>query len=158
VLALLVIFPSLPSAVIRYELLNYQGGKFYLFDNGDNVRSIVAGGNIDYDAGETSFNLIIRACDQGIPSNCAEADFNISIVDVNDNSPVIYNTLALSASAELLLDDSVGVLAGVNGRIVMSLSATDRDSQTGFGRILFEKVTEQFDDQFMYARYRDSDH
>ncbi|CAH3873347.1 unnamed protein product [Pieris brassicae] len=42
---------------------------------------------LDYDTGKTNYNLVVVACDQGVPCLCNAAYIKIGILDVNDNTP-----------------------------------------------------------------------
>ncbi|VEN39451.1 unnamed protein product [Callosobruchus maculatus] len=43
--------------------------------------------SLDYDEGSTEYNLVIRACDRGLPSLCSLTNFLVVLHDENDNYP-----------------------------------------------------------------------
>ena len=75
--------------------------------------------NLDYDSGIRMNNCSVRASDKGSPSLSATAKISVKIIDVNDNSPVIYNPqININVSREV----QIGTI------ILNTIPASDMDS------------------------------
>ncbi|XP_012943596.1 protocadherin Fat 4 [Aplysia californica] len=61
--------------------------KFTLTQNGNEAEVRLAQ-TLDFDAGDTSFTLQIRASDNGVPVRTALTTVTVTVDDVNDNSPL----------------------------------------------------------------------
>ena len=61
--------------------------------------------------------LTVTACDQGTPQLCNTTDITVSVMDINDNAPVVVGETDFTVSEDAQLDDQVGCV-----------SATDADS------------------------------
>ncbi|CAH1987791.1 unnamed protein product [Acanthoscelides obtectus] len=72
---------------------------------------------LDYDKGPTEYNLVIRACDRGVPSLCTLTNFLVVLHDENDN----YPTFPVSEYLEFVGENEQ------IGTVVFTSHATDLD-------------------------------
>ena len=102
-------------------------------------------GNIDYEAGFSSYQFNVRVYDNGKPSLSAETSFQLNVIDINDHAPV-FRDLPVAAVAvsehssagfDVVSFTVFDVDSEINGRFVLSLGG-------GFDDAYAELVNEYF--------------
>ncbi|KAJ8985393.1 hypothetical protein NQ317_007551 [Molorchus minor] len=74
-----------PNADINYDITSGNDKGHFRIDA--NTGTLYVNRSLDYDQGNTDYNIVIRACDKGIPSLCTLNAFLIMLQDENDNEP-----------------------------------------------------------------------
>ncbi|KAG1931272.1 protocadherin alpha-3-like [Pimephales promelas] len=106
---------------IEYSLGDNLDGKIHdLFKLDKNTGELQVKGNIDFEETDV-FKLDVQASDKGQPPLITEAELNIKVTDVNDNSPEIEITSLSSVISE-----------NANpGTAIALISVSDKDSDSG---------------------------
>uniref|UniRef100_A0A0N5A3B1 Cadherin domain-containing protein n=1 Tax=Parastrongyloides trichosuri TaxID=131310 RepID=A0A0N5A3B1_PARTI len=111
--------------------LNEQSNYFVIDGNTGEINSTKS---FDFEDEVTRFELKILGCLVSKPGLCGEADVLVSIVDMNDNSPIfnqeIYNLtvpMDLSAGSEIITLSAKDIDSGKNGQISYKLILNDTD-------------------------------
>lgn len=102
------------NGVVRYAIV--QGNTFNSFSLNATSGQLRVSANIDREVIDRFF-LVVRAYDLGFPSLSATATVNVTVIDVNDNSPV-FNP----SSYMVTVRESIAV-----GSVLVTVSATDKD-------------------------------
>jgi hypothetical protein len=89
-------------------------------------------GTFDFES-QSFYSLLVQATDLGTPPQSSTVRVNITIIDVNDNPPVLLNTTVISRVAR---DVNAGAL-------IAQFSATDADTGVNSG-VLFAVVQESY--------------
>ncbi|XP_052063802.1 protocadherin Fat 3-like [Mytilus californianus] len=92
---------------------------------------------LDYDKGVVQNECTLIASDKGVPKLSSTATLNISITDVNDNSPVLSNpgiTINVSRDAEpgtIIVDKipATDIDSGVNAMLVYRIESSEHSSR-----------------------------
>lgn len=106
---------SSPNSEIVYDITSGNVGGMFSIDLITGVLSV--NNDLDYDNGQSDYNLVIRACDSAILPRCSLCQFHISLTDENDNEPRFPVTEYLEFVGE---NEPVGVS-------VFTARATDLD-------------------------------
>lgn len=76
---------SSPNSEVVYDITSGNDEGMFSIDLISGVLSV--NNALDYDQGQTSYNLVVRACDSGISPRCTLCPFHITLTDENDNEP-----------------------------------------------------------------------
>lgn len=74
-----------PNSEIVYDITSGNDDGLFSIDLISGV--LLVNKKLDYDQGHTNYSLVIRACDSGLIALCNICQFNISLMDENDNEP-----------------------------------------------------------------------
>lgn len=74
-----------PNSEIVYDITSGNDDGLFSIDLISGV--LLVNKKLDYDQGPTNYSLVIRACDSGLIALCNICQFNISLMDENDNEP-----------------------------------------------------------------------
>lgn len=74
-----------PNSEIVYDITSGNDDGLFSIDLISGV--LLVNKKLDYDQGHTNYSLVIRACDSGLVALCNICQFNISLMDENDNEP-----------------------------------------------------------------------
>uniref|UniRef100_A0AAR5P542 Cadherin domain-containing protein n=2 Tax=Dendroctonus ponderosae TaxID=77166 RepID=A0AAR5P542_DENPD len=126
------------NADITYEISSGNHDGSFQIDPKTGV--IFVNNSLDFDQGVTTYNLVIKACDNGAKSLCSLCSFKIALQDENDNIPIF-------PFSEYM--ESVGENEPI-GTIVFTAHATDLDKG------MFGKVNYSFVDSHAYGGQENS--
>lgn len=76
---------SSPNSEIVFDITSGNDAGMFSIDLISGVLSV--NNALDYDLGQTDYNLVIRACDSGTIPKCTLCPFHIALTDENDNDP-----------------------------------------------------------------------
>lgn len=74
-----------PNSEIVYDITSGNDDGLFSIDLISGV--LLVNKKLDYDQGPTNYSLVIRACDSGLVALCNICQFNITLIDENDNEP-----------------------------------------------------------------------
>ncbi|KAG5896560.1 hypothetical protein JTB14_010389 [Gonioctena quinquepunctata] len=77
--------PGSLNSEIVYDITSGNDEECFRIDPSTGV--LYVNKSLDYDKGNTEYNLVIRACDKGVPVLCTVNTFLIILQDENDNEP-----------------------------------------------------------------------
>ena len=111
------------SGTITFSVLSGTGSSLFTIDGTTGI--ITTTGTIDYET-LTTYDLIVKAADGGSPSLSSTCFVQISVNDLNDNTPIFP---ASSVTVSITESSSVGTA-------VTTAGATDADSITGNNNVI----------------------
>lgn len=76
---------SSPNSEVVYDITSGNDAGMFSIDLISGLLTV--NNELDYDQGQTDYNLVIRACDSGIVALCTLCPFHIALTDENDNEP-----------------------------------------------------------------------
>lgn len=98
---------------ITYSIVSGADGKFALVSASSGEIAVV--GKLDFEVA-TSYSLIVRASDGGVPAQSAEVEVVITVTDYNDNAPAFSNEAEYTCAIEERLP---------GGQYCVTVQATD---------------------------------
>lgn len=76
---------SSPNSEVVYDITSGNDNGMFSIDLVSGVLTV--NNQLDYDEGDTDYELIIRACDSGLKPLCSLCPFHVELTDENDNEP-----------------------------------------------------------------------
>ncbi|XP_049536500.1 protein dachsous [Anopheles darlingi] len=77
--------PGLPSSDVVYQIISGNDSGMFSIDLVSGL--LYTNNNLDYDRGQNSYNLVVRACDSDAMPKCSVHPYAITLTDENDNEP-----------------------------------------------------------------------
>ncbi|XP_055711473.1 protein dachsous [Phlebotomus papatasi] len=119
---------SSPNSEVVYDITSGNDSGMFTIDLVSGV--LFVNNELDYDSGDSEFNLVIRACDSATKPMCSLQPFHIQLTDENDNEPKFPVSEYLEFVGE---NEPVGVS-------VFTARATDMDKGV-FGQMNYTIVS-----------------
>lgn len=112
------------NAVVMYDLVGGESSPFDVLPDGQ----IIVDGPLDADIADTTYTIIVQVSDNGTEPLTNEAEFTITVLDVNDNPPQFVPLAIFSGAIQENLPPQVSILqvstidldSGLNGDVSFS--------------------------------------
>lgn len=117
-----------PSGTVSYSITSGSGSSYFSIASSTGI--ITSSASIDYET-NSFFTLIVQAADGGTPSLSTQCLVEITIVDLNDNTPTFVPVIY----SETLSEDAV------IGTTVTTVTAADADSVSNNNNVFEYSIT-----------------